>query len=73
MQPTQIRKELFLRSKCRHLFYYGGLIFPACVVLYLLLCFCTIHTKARKDLKGEPSSKNYRFLNSIILHIIIGK
>ena len=24
MQPTQIRKELFLRSTRRHLFYYGG-------------------------------------------------
>ena len=25
MQPTQIHKELCLRSTCRHLFYYGGL------------------------------------------------
>ena len=26
MQPTQFRKELFLRSTCRRLFYYGGFL-----------------------------------------------
>ena len=36
MQPTQIRKELFLQSTCRHLFYYGGLLISLC--LQVLQC-----------------------------------
>ena len=32
MQPTQIRKELFLRSTCRHLFYYGAWVDDAILV-----------------------------------------
>ena len=75
MQPTQIRIQLFLRTTCRHLFYYGG--FP---IDFYIVCYSPIKSsavwKGKEDLNkqfsavlrkqsGEKKMKKNLFFNII--------
>ena len=54
MQPTQIRIELFLRTTCRHLFYYGGL-----PVDFYIVCYSPIKSSVVR--KGEEDLNKQTF------------
>ena len=66
MQPTQIRIELFLRSTCRHLFYYGGLLpYNSCTAVQNFKKIempeqTTMHPISLKLMSATAQANNFR-------------